>query len=107
MKKKIELEIFIHRKADGSEKIELNDMTNLGVSDAWAINHYGVCVGSTTLVGEYEDIEADPREALIDALEQSLQQEIADSQVRQNKIKDQIEQLRCLTHQPEVGNENV
>lgn len=102
MKKKIELEIFIHRKADGSEKIELMDMTtNLGVADDWAINHYGVCVGSTTLVGEYEDIEADPREALIDALEQSLQREIADSQVRQNKIKDQIEQLRCLTHQPE------
>lgn len=107
MKKKIELEIFIHRKADGSEKIELSDMTKLGATDDWAVNYYGVCVGSTTLVGEYEDIEADPREALIDALEQSLKREIADSQVRQNKIKDQIEQLRCLTHQPEVGNENV
>lgn len=107
MKKKIELPVFIHRKADGTDKIALHDMTSSSVAGDWAISHYGVCIGQTMLVGEYEDIEADPREALIDALEQSLKREIADSQVRQNKIKDQIEQLRCLTHQPEVGNENV
>lgn len=103
MKKAIELPIFIHRKADGTDSIELYDMTASSVTGDWAINHYGVCIGQTMLVGEYEDIEADPREALIDALEQSLQRDIADSHVRQSKIKDQIEQLRCITHQVDGG----
>ena len=105
MKKTIELEIYIHRKPDGTDSIQLHDMTNVGTTDAWAINHYGVCVGKTILVGEYEDVEANPVEALVERLEQSLQEEIAGSQVRQNSIKDQIDQLRCIAYQPEGGDQ--
>lgn len=105
MKKKLELPIFIHRKPDGTEHIDSMDLTKGpgGKVDQYALDSVGVCVGRTMLVGEYEDIEADPTEILIERLEASLKQDIADSHVRQARIKDQIEKLRCLTHQADEG----
>lgn len=97
-KKKIELEMFLHRKADGTESLNQWDHTNKGADTYW-LNELGACMGKVTIIGEYEDIEGDPREKLIEGLESAIEKERGDSQARVNLLMERISQLKCITHE--------
>lgn len=74
------------------------DMTAGETDPMWA-NIYGVCVGPVEVSCEYEDIDVNPIDALIESLEDAVQQEIADSQLRKNKLLSRISELKAITHQ--------
>lgn len=97
-KKSVTLEMYLHRKPDGSEKLAPHDFTEGGKSEYW-LNEYGACMGKVVVTGEYEDIEGDPVEKLIEGLEASIERERADSQVRVGLMLDRINQLKCITHE--------
>lgn len=48
----------------------------------------------------------DPVSLTIEGLEAALQKEIADSHVRQERFKEEIGRLKCLTHEPLKENLN-
>ncbi|QLI49448.1 hypothetical protein vBPaeMUSP18_54 [Pseudomonas phage vB_PaeM_USP_18] len=95
--KQVELPMFLFRKADGTEKLCQYDHTDNGRNQYW-LNDLGACMGRVVVVGEYEDIEGDPREKLIEGLEKAVEKERVESQVRVNLLLEKISQLKCLTH---------
>jgi hypothetical protein len=91
----VEMEIYLHVQADGTRELLSSDMSKY--------EFCGACLGKVTLVGTYEDIDKDPREAMTENLEAQLEQERADSQVRQNILLDRISKLKCLEYAPEAA----
>lgn len=62
--------------------------------EAWSSNFFFLESRSITLdISDY-----DPILAKIDSLESILQKDLADSHVRQQKLKDQIAELKCIGH---------
>lgn len=101
--KKAKVEMFLHRKQDGTESLHFGDRSKDIISGQICprrVAEYGACMGKVMASCEYESIPGDPREKLIEGLEAAAVQERADSQVRVNKLLDQISQLKCLTHEP-------
>lgn len=100
--KQVEIKMFLHRKPDGTDSLHPWDRTidHNGQADDWGINQHGACMGRVVVVGEYEDIEGDPREKLIEGLEKAVEKERVASQVRVNLLLERISQLKCLAHEP-------
>lgn len=99
-KKRITKTLYIHRKPGREDVLETCDMTRSGV-DSWGVEHYGVMIGAVEATIEYTDIDADPTDALVAALEQQLTQERAESHTRQANIQQRINELLAITHQSE------
>ncbi|QKE22873.1 hypothetical protein 8P_047 [Pseudomonas phage 8P] len=95
--KKVEIPMFLFRKPDGTETLGQHDHTKNGTDQYW-LDQMGACMGRVVVVGEYEDIEGDPREKLIEGLEKAVEKERVDSHVRVNALLEKISQLKCLTH---------
>lgn len=90
-KVKTTLEMYVHRHADGLDKLHAADMSEYG-------DHWGVCLGPVEVKCEYDAPDTDPVQAMIETLERRIDKERADSQVRINILLDRIGQLKCLPH---------
>lgn len=98
-----EIKLYLHRKVDGTETLEKYDRSRNILTNQICpreVAAHGACMGEVVVKCEYQTIEGDPRATLIQGLEAAVAQERADSQVRVNKLLDQISQLKCLTHEP-------
>lgn len=104
-KKRFTKTLYIHRKPGRETDIlETVDMTAKGGVtgvDEWAVDHYGVMIGAVEATIEYTDIDTDPTDALVAALEEQLAQDRAASHARQANIQQRINELLAITHQPE------
>jgi len=85
----VELKMYLHVDADGSRELYASDMSKYNC---------GACLGEITVIGTYEDIDKDPREAMIESLEKQVVDERADSQLRINGLLDRIGKLKCLEY---------
>lgn len=95
--KQVEIPMYLFRNPDGTETLGQHDHTKNGADEYW-LGQLGACMGRVVVVGEYEDIEGDPREKLIEGLEKAVSKERAESQSRVNLLLERISQLKCLTH---------
>lgn len=96
--KKVEIPMFLHRKADGSERLLAFDASKSHGDPMFNLNQYGACMGQVIVVGEYQDITVDPIEKAIDGLEAAKIKERGDSCARVAALDERIHQLKCLTH---------
>ena len=92
------IEMYLHRTAEGVDTLLGHDFTD-GGTDIYFIKRFGVCMGVVKVECSYEDIDADPVERLIDALECKLNEEIADSEMRKNILIGKISELKAITYQ--------
>lgn len=99
-KKRITKTLYIHRKPGREDVLETCDMTLSGV-DSWGVEHYGAMIGAVEATIEYTDIDADPTDALVAVLEQQLTRDLAESYVRQEGLRQRINELLAITHQVE------
>ncbi len=91
---KTTVKLYIHQ-IPGQEQYALcSDMSRW--PDVW-----GALLGVREVEVEFEQFDTDPMEAMIDALEQQIASERAESQVRVNLLMERISQLRSLEHKPE------
>lgn len=89
----VELEMYLHvRDYSGERVLFATDMSEYGYA----------CLGRVTLVGEYEDIDKDPRQAMLEGLERQLDKERADSQSRINLLLERISKLQAIGHEVEA-----
>lgn len=98
---KTSIEMYLHRKSDGSETLSVADLTQGGKSEFWT-RQQGACLGKVKVACEYESPDIDASLALIDALEGQIRAEQAESYARVTAMQDRIAELRCITHQAEV-----
>ena len=99
-KKTIKMQMFVHRKADGTESVNEHDHTKNNTIQMW-VELMGALVGVVDATITYESPpEVDVNQVLVEGLERAIDQERADSQVRVNLLLDRISQLKCLTHEP-------
>lgn len=96
--KKVELPMFLHRKADGSEKLLPFDASKLDGDQMFNLNHYGACMGAVIIIGEYQDITGDAVAKAIEGLEAAKIKERGDSCARITALDERINQLKCITH---------
>lgn len=104
-KKQFTQTMYIHRKPGREQDVVcIVDMTEkggvTGVAD-WAVDYYGVMIGAVEATIEYTDIDADPTDALVAALQEQLTRDRAESHVRQEGIRQRINELLAITHQSE------
>lgn len=96
--KKVEIPMFLHRKADGSEKLLPFDSSKSCGDPMFNLNHYGACMGQVIVVGEYQGITGDPIEKAIEGLEAAKIKERGDSCARITALDERIHQLKCISH---------
>lgn len=96
--KKVEITMFLHRKADGSERLLGFNASKGGGDPMQNLNEYGACMGQVVVAGEYQDIEGDPIEKAIEGLEAVKLKERGDSCARITALDERIHQLKCISH---------
>jgi hypothetical protein len=91
---KTTITLFIHQRPGEEQRALTCDLSEYG--------SYGALLGTREVEVEWETFDRDPVEALIDTLEQQVEKERADSQLRINALLDKIGKLRCIEHRPEM-----
>lgn len=102
-KKHITKTLYIHRKPGREQDavciVDMTDTDNIDARER-AIDYYGVMIGAVEATIEYTDIDADPTDALVAALQDQLTRDLAESHVRQEGLRQRINELLAITHQP-------
>lgn len=97
-RKTVKLQMFLFRKADGTDSFRSYDLTEGNTDERW-ISALGACMGQVEIIGTYEDIQGDARAIVIAGLEKAIHNELADSKRRVNLLLERISQLKCITHE--------
>lgn len=103
-KKQFTKTMYIHRKPGREQDaVCIVDMTDTDdiLARERALDYYGVMVGAVEATIEYTDIDADPTDALVAALQDQLTRDLAESYVRQEGLRQSINELLAITHQVE------
>lgn len=91
---KTTITLYIHQRPGEEQRALTCDLSEFG--------SYGALLGTREIEVEWEGFDIDPVAAMIDNLEQQVQKERAESQLRINALLDKIGKLKCLEHKPEV-----
>lgn len=95
--KQVTLTQYLHMShgIDGTPRFDLYSC------DISANSSFGdcACLGLVTVVVDVPQV--DPVAKMIDSLEQQVERERADSQMRVNALLDRISKLQCLEYKPE------
>lgn len=103
-KKQFTKTMYIHRKPGREQDavciVDMTDTDDIYARER-ALDYYGVMIGAVEATIEYTDIDADPTDALVAALQDQLTRDRAESHARQANIQQRINELLAITHQSE------